>query len=550
MRTPIKVCLTLALSFAAWAVGCGTASVSAIQTIPTVKPRAASPLLLTEFMVEQKTTDGPRMLGYVQLYNNSNEALYAADWELVAQYQEGGEFVYELPDGYAVPGNYVVLSASAVVQGETIEPLPEGEEIQPTDAFYLRDKAGIYEPEPVPIAAALSGVRHHRYTSTAGNYTGTRTFPRLRDQARPLNADPLVSIRETFPLAPVEILANPRNCVPGDVDASCRDYVKFYNDTAETVDFTGVRLRVGQAEQSATATNAVALGGTLEPGKYAIFATNANGSALNLTNSGGYVWLEYVHGVLLYENTIVEYPDASSKKGLSWAVDEEGVWRWATPHPGGENNFEIITELTPCDEGQERNPETNRCRKIPVVAEPKPCNPDQERNLETGRCRKIAVPAAPVPCNADQYRHPETNRCRKIETANEPKPCNADQYRNPETGRCKKHETASTPKPCNPDQFRNPETGRCKKVATPTALKPCAAGQERNPDTNRCRKIRPDTSNPGFTAETIEASMDTIASWWALGGVGSLAIGYAGWEWRSEMMRWVRRIKELFMAGK
>ena len=541
MRMVKSSVLTLALSFLVSFVGYGP--VAAIETIPTVDPKMASPLLLTEFRTDQST------ISYIQLYNNSNEVHYVADWELVAIYKEGGEYRYQLPEGYLAPGRYVVVSSPDVVTGEAVLALDGGETITSTDQFFLTEKKERYEPEPVPIATASEGVRHHRYTSTAGNYTATRTFAPLKDQQQPLRADMLEAIRESFPLAPVEILANPRNCAPGETDVACQDYVKFYNNTLETVDFSGVRLRIGYAGQTPTASNAIALSGVLQPGEYAVFATNASGTALNLTNSGAFVWLEYVHGVLLYKNTIVEYPDASSKKGQSWAVDETGEWRWATPQPGGENNFTLAAgELAACNAGYYRHPDTNRCRKIVVATTPKPCNADQERNPETGRCRKVQTASAQTPCKVGQYRHPETNRCRKLETASQSTPCKADQYRNPETGRCKKYATATAQKPCNANQYRNPETGRCKKVTTLTALKPCTAGQERNPETNRCRKIQKDMSDLGFSAEAVEASADTVASWWALGGVGSLAIGYAGWEWRSEMARWLRRIKEVFSS--
>ena len=568
--------LTLALSFLVSFVGYGPAA--AIETTPTVPKKPTSPLLLTEFRVDSAN------LSYIQLYNNGSDAVYVADWELVNRYKQGGSYAYALPEGYMAPGTYVVVAAPDVVTGEFVEELVGGEDIEATDSFWLESRAGAFEPEPVPIATAKDGSRYHRYVSTAGNYTGTQTFREIWSVSGaaanpnavlpPLNADPLLEIRESFPLAPIEILANPRQCAPTEQDAACGDYVKFYNDTGEPVDFAGVRLRMGFLGQSATASNAIPLGGVLQPGEFALFNTNANGAPLNLTNSGGFVWLEYVYGVQLYENTVVEYADAASHKGRSWAVDGDGNWRWAMPQPAGANNFALpLAELAACAEGQYRHPETNRCRKIETSNEPKPCAADQERNPETGRCRKIQIAAAltprrpdqyrhpetnrcrkletnagPTPCRADQYRNPDTGRCRKIETPNTPKPCNPDQFRNPETGRCKKLASATAPKPCRADQFRNPETGRCKKIATPTELKPCAPGQERNPDTNRCRKIQKDLSDPGFSVESVETAADTVASWWALGGVGSLAVGYAGWEWRSEMARWLRRVREFFAA--
>lgn len=493
-------------------------------------PKTTSPLLVTEFRTSNQ------QIHYIQLYNNGSEAVYLPHWQLVNRYGDSsGEYRYDLPNGYLPPGRYLVLSADAAIAGEQIEPLSAIEEFESTDSFWLVSTNGVFADEPVPIATSEPGKRYHRYTSTAGNYTATRTFSPLRDQAAMLVADVLYHPREDFPLAPIEILANARNCAPGENDATCSDYVKFYNHTSEAIDFAGVRLRIGYQGQSSTANNTVVLGGELLPGEFAVFAANGSGAPLNLTNSGAFVWLEDEHGVVTYHNTTVEYPDASNRKGRSWAIDPNGEWYWATPNPGGENSAPIVEsagqggaaprELTPCRDDQFRNPLTNRCNKIAAESEPKPCEPDQERNPETGRCRKIPVAAGLKPCTPDQERNPETGRCRKIGG------------------------TASSLTPCKPGQERNPDTNRCRSVTLARAeLKPCAPGQERNPATNRCRKIKVDNTSPEFAVEAMEASRDTIASWWALGGVGSLALGYAGWEWRVEMMRWLRRVREFFAA--
>lgn len=512
----------------------------ALETTPTITPKPNSPLLLTEFRTDNAT------VSYIQLFNNSNEAQYVANWELLAQYEDG-EYRYRLPEGYLAPNNYLVVSAPGVIDSDVVEVLGGGEEFRASDQFSLVSKTGVYAPEPIPIASAADSIRYHRYKSTAGNYTGTRTFSALKDQLQPVQADALEEIREDFPLAPIEILPNPQNCAPGETDLACHDYVKFYNHTNEVVDFNGVRLRVGYAGQSPTASNAIPLQGEVQPGEYVVFNMLSNGSRLNLPNSGAFVWLEYVHGVIAYEHTIVEYPDASSRKGQSWAVGEGGDWYWAIPQPAGSNAAEYVAA---CQEGYYRHPDTNRCRKYEEVAQPVSCKAGYERNPDTGRCRKIQAVSVLMPCQEGYYRHPDTNRCRKKQVPAQPKPCGPNQYRSPETGRCRNNTTASAPKPCAPGQYRNPETGRCKKVASASGskLKPCAPGQERNPATNRCRKIQKDLSKPGFKAEEVVASADAIASWWALGGVGTLALSYAGWEWRGEMAQWARRVRELFSS--
>ncbi len=75
--------------------------------------------------------------------------------------------------------------------------------------------------------------------------------------------------------------------------------------------------------------------------------------------------------------------------------------------------------------------------------------------------------------------------------------------------------------------------------------KPCKPGYERNPATNRCRKVahKATTGQAGYAPQaTTDQSSGNIASWVALGGLGAVALGYAGWEWRHEIALGVRRL--------
>lgn len=502
---------------------------NAVEVVPSPPPPlASSALLVTEFRTSNNLID------YIQLYNNSSDAVFLPDWKLVNTYGDGrGVFEVALPEAYLPPGRYIVLSADSAMTGPLVYPLGSVEEFTAQDSFSLVSVTRRFAPEPVPIATSEQGMRYHRYKSSAGNYTATRTFSKLSSQSSPLLSDELYTPRMDFPLVPVEILPNARNCSPRELDTACGDYVKFYNHTEEIVDFTGVRLRIGYQGQNISETNAIALGGSIQPGEYAVFSALPSGAKLSLANSGAFVWLEDSYGVVRYENTVIEYPDASSKKGRSWAVNSEGNWDWATPHPMGPN---IHDEPEPPKEP-------------PLARELVPCQPDQFRNPETNRCNKIAAPAVAAACTIDQERNPETGRCRKLASQDGPKPCAADQERNPDTGRCRKiTSSASSLTPCKPGQERNLETNRCRSVQQAAAsLKPCAPGQERNPQTNRCRAIKSTPIQSDFTVEAVKSSRDTIASWWALGGVGSLALGYAGWEWRTELLRSARRVRELLL---
>lgn len=100
--------------------------------------------------------------------------------------------------------------------------------------------------------------------------------------------------------------------------------------------------------------------------------------------------------------------------------------------------------------------------------------------------------------------------------------------------------------PCGEGEFRNPATNRCKKLASTTStLKPCQSGYERNPETNRCRKTAnlASIAQTGFPVEPVSDSPQSFVGWWALGGAIMLGLGYAGWEWRHEVLGMLRRHK-------
>ena len=218
----------------------------------------------------------------------------------------------------------------------------------------------------------------------------------------------------------------------------------------------------------------------------------------------------------------VEY--SSLAKDTSWARIG-GTWHQTytlTP-----NTTNVYQQYLPCDEGYWRNIETGRCNRVIEAAGPIDCGEGRERNPTTGRCRNSLTVRELAPCREGQYRNEETNRCRSIATA------------------------ANALKLCADDQFRNPETNRCKKIASSddVALADCGEGRERNPTTNRCRNIV--SSVPpaaGFAVEPIKDAANIFVGWWVLGGVTVLALGYAGWEWREEVSRFVRKLAQIGRA--
>jgi len=336
------------------------------------------------------------------------------------------------------------------------------------------------------------------------------------------------------PVEIVEIYPRSSDCSPTDESVLCGDYIKLYNPTNNRIGLSEYRLRSDSG--SSLSGNAFSLD-TISAGGYLTVYLRDDGSSLNLTDSGGYVWLEDSAGIAPYESTMRSYPSATSGYlGWSWAI-HDGTWQWtSTPQPTGPNSISIPTSETPdvdengnnpmlgeCGAGKFRNPETNRCKTIQTVNTLVPCNAGQERNPLTNRCKSVTLASASLtPCGAGQTRNPATNRCKSTTTA-----------------------TASLV-PCKEGQTRNPETNRCKSTsAAASSLVPCKEGQERNPATNRCRKSSSATlaASSGLSAQEPAGSETKPTSWYMLAGVvGVIAGGYGIWEWRSDIAGATRRL--------
>lgn len=477
-------------------------------------------------------TDGPWMitaysttayrLNYVQIYNASSGVAALDGWTLF--YAVNG-VEYELPvvlQGSVRPQSSVVVADAVSVPTALFQyDAPEVEAgvnvrvnglrlAAAEDSAYLDHSVTASYPSGSAVDETYYMSRN-RSTST-GNYL--TSFTTNTTPPNQLVQDALYMRPADTALRIVEVLANPRSCSPLELAGDCRDYVKLYNPTDAPIELAEYRLRVGYSGQGATSSNTLQLGGTLVPGAFASYE-------IGVTNSGGWVWLEDMYGAAQYDATVVEYVDASaeSKKGYSWALGSEG-WNWATPRPSAANLLlssedaaAVTSGLVPCTTGQYRNPETNRCNNIKTTQTLTPCRADQYRSTETNRCRNIASTGSTLtPCDADEYRSPDTNRCRKL-IAN-----------------------TSSLVPCKAGQYRSEETNRCRSLTTASAsLKPCAADQERNPETNRCRKKLSGDGDVGFAVVDTPTGKDEFASWLALGGLGVVSLGYAGWEWRREM---------------
>lgn len=278
----------------------------------------------------------------------------------------------------------------------------------------------------------------------------------------------------------------------GDDDGA--EYIELVNVSSGDVRLDVYRLIVGAKSYTFPTGVAIPSGGYL-------YLTNDD-MGFTLTNTGQSVSLVSEDGQLV--DGSIDYVDAA--EGLAWAKFE-AVWAFTNqPTPGtlnkssiDEDTEEVITGLKPCPVGQLRNPDTNRCRLI------------------------VTAGSSLTPCRDGQYRSEETNRCRSIAS---------------DSGFAA----------CGPGQERNPATNRCRSNQ-PAELVPCAENQERNPETNRCRSVLgASIPSAGFAAVPVTDTARATMWWWAVGGLAIVALAYAGWEWRVEVVALVRRIAH-FVRG-
>jgi hypothetical protein len=274
------------------------------------------------------------------------------------------------------------------------------------------------------------------------------------------------------------------------------EFIEVYNPTNQTIDLSLFSVKTGISSDK---TYAFPIGSTIGPGEYRSFSDSV--MKFTLVNTSSRVVLTAVDSETKGDTNTYDSPG----DGESWALIE-GVWEYTNrPTPGAPNLASLIEEHA-------------------------------EDLTDTGL----------APCPAGKYRHPLTNRCRNIDSdASVLASCEADQYRNPETGRCKKISVTSLAA-CKDDQYRSEETNRCRNVLGASTSKPCKDNQYRSEETNRCRNIA--ASNVPDAAFAVQPVKDTgmaFVGWWALGGIGLLAVGYGAWEWRRELLdtfaKWTKR---------
>jgi hypothetical protein len=505
-------------------------SIPTIQSAAVVQAVAATTPNIVIATFSASTT-----IEYAELYNQSDKPVNLADITLKSYVSSGEGCQQKITTvGWLLPGTFVtVRSALAGVDSPVVlatdclfdTDLTRIEVYQATSRVQLIDgilpgAATWYRHKSAGSCALQTAVATMKQTGSIADYTSCSGEALLVKSTVYLPPD-------GSGLAIVEVFPNARNCLPSEMASDCADYIKMKNTSTAPVDLAGLRVRTGSRSANATITTSFnweqpTLQPTrdeyeLTPGAYFILRLRNDGQPLSLSNGDGNVWIEDYYGIKSYDEVAYSDMELAAAKGRSWAFDDsDHTWKLGLPSPSGANTFPSA------EPGKGSAGSTSSALK--------PCRDDQYRSEETNRCRNITADKVLTPCKEGQYRSEETNRCRSIALA-----------------------AAAELKPCADDQFRNPLTGRCKKIASSDdiTLADCGEGRERNPETNRCRNVH-STSVPdaAFAVQPIKDTATAFAGWWALGGVGVIALGCAGWEWREEVRGAIRKVSGIFSSGK
>lgn len=484
-----------------------------VQSTPMPLPSpvvANDSILISSFKFSQG-----RGFDYIELFNTSTNAIEVSTLSLRMLYSDATtDYECRLQlDGYILGESY--LSFAANPSGDILllptcsqsTSLLFSRELQVLRGETVVESVRILDSD-MPMSVESRAWERRGWTSTyregdlAGDFKlSTRPDIVYTSQLYAPPADPSLEI--------IEVLIQPQLCSPAELGLKCRSYVKLRNPTLADIDLSLFRLRSAQRDEAPSTFNTSSLAGVVPAGGFLVVSTSGDSRALALDKKEAAIWLEDKYGVISYPNQMIPYQkaDSTSKRGLVWALDQsDNSWKWGLPNP---DSIQTIF-MSPGKGGVDNN------------------QPDL------------------VACRADQYRNPATNRCRLISTTgSELTACKAGQYRNPQTNRCRSSvsATSSSLTPCATNQFRNPETNRCKAIATTAGLKACAAGQERNPETNRCRKVASaEVPAAAFAPEIAKDGAKAFVAWWALGGVVAAGLGWAGWEYRFEIRRWVTQL--------
>lgn len=192
-------------------------------------------------------------------------------------------------------------------------------------------------------------------------------------------------------------------------ESKSEQFIELYNPSDDDVLLDGCKIRYKN--------KTYAINGQISPKSYFTFyPSSANLTLTKNPNSSNKIeLLDANQKVVDYLN----YPHGQ-KKSTSYALvyDNQGQETWVQTYaltPGAENIFQ---EYRTCPNGKVINPATGNCVNVATTKTTTVCPAGKYLNPLTGRCKTIEDNSL-KPCAEGYERNPETNRCRKITTANQ-----------------------------------------------------------------------------------------------------------------------------------
>lgn len=479
--------------------------VSGEEAAPVPTSAVSQPLRITEVQVSGKCLlakcASTNSAEFVEIFNPNNSEVSLAGYELTFQNKSGTKSLIVSFDATQklAPKQFALVTRDSTVSGALVVGSiaitnglvdgagalslngPVGTERVLVDQVAWGDIAtGFYGDKPATAPATNKSLQR---CFTDG---GLREFdPRSTAQEFIVYATELPTPGVGLECE-VPVPAQPINACEGlkinEIGANTTEqYIELRNDSSGDIDLAGCQLQTNRS----TTKSHVFTQEVLPAGGLRLVLVKDTPLTLTKTTSG----VVYV----LSSDGLSEV-DVQAYSGLatdtSWAYFADGWLQTYALSPGTEN---MALKYLPCEEGYQRNAETGRCNKIVALATLVDCGEGKYRSEETGRCRAIPAASVLAACKLGQYRSEETNRCRNVMAA-------------------------STQKPCKDNQYRSEETNRCRNL-TATSVPEAA-----------------------FAVQPVKDGAMAFMGWWALGGVVLLAIGYAGWEWRSEVRAGFARV--------
>lgn len=425
----------------------------------------------------------PTCVDYVKIYNETVSSVDLSQYRIrtgsYGQTSTGSNTVRM--HGALGAGQYAVVETSLSASGSWV---------------WLEDAFGLVAYEQTVVgypSNAGHDLKAWSYDSQVGTWRWTAY---ITPQNVPNDFGPVMPVNNCHGLQVSEIAAN--------VDEADQ-FVEIHNTLDEAVDATGCMIQTNRS-----AVRHYLMQGVVEPGAQTVIYIKDTDLLVTKTTKG-IVYLLSSDG----QSEVHSVGYDSLAANTSWIKTQSGWAQTFLITPGGNNQ---VQELESCSSGYVRNPESGLCNKLRLTTqELADCGEGKYRSLETNRCRMTEESSNLASCPVNQTRNPDTNRCRSLVS------------------------TAALLAPCAVGQERNPETNRCKSTQASTEVKPCEPSQERNPDTNRCR-AKSNAIAADFPVDTVAQSGEALLGWWAFGGVGLVAAGYASWEWRREAASAIKKV--------